>query len=291
MSRILAVGLLVAGVLLASGQKRGQAPKATRPRASTTKPLTSEEIFAKLKERSDFPEVPQDPLVKFGHVLKKLQVQTGIDFRIKTLPFILDGINEPGEAGVVAERSLPAMKGVTLETYVRAVLARVPTPSGTVFMVRPGHIEVTTGQAVRLQVWGKDFKGPFLPLTHGNFQKTPLDKAFLELAEQSEYNILLDGRCKAKAKTRITASFLNLPLDTAVNLLADMAGLQIVFQDNAIYVTSPENALRMRGNQRREAVEEANGTRRGIGASVFQPSEVVDPLRFGFDGLLGPQGW
>ena len=41
-----------------------------------------------------------------------------------------------------------------------------------------------------------------------------------------------------------TATLTNVPIDTAVRLLADMAGLQVIQVDNVLYVTTPENATR-----------------------------------------------
>ena len=38
---------------------------------------------------------------------------------------------------------------------------------------------------------------------------------------------------------------LNVPVDTAVRVLADMADLQPAFLDNVIYVTTRENAKRL----------------------------------------------
>ena len=40
----------------------------------------------------------------------------------------------------------------------------------------------------------------------------------------------------------MTATFRNVPLDTAVWILADMSGLTVVRKDNLLYVTSKEPA-------------------------------------------------
>ena len=62
-----------------------------------------------------------------------------------------------------------------------------------------------------------------------------------------------------KARRPITATFAHVPVDSAVQLLADMAGLRMVVVDNVLYVTSPENAKDLqaqvdaRAAKRREA--------------------------------------
>jgi hypothetical protein len=45
-----------------------------------------------------------------------------------------------------------------------------------------------------------------------------------------------------KGKTAVTARLINVPLDRAVRLLADMADLKAVLLGNVLYVTSKENA-------------------------------------------------
>ena len=48
------------------------------------------------------------------------------------------------------------------------------------------------------------------------------------MAEQTEYNIVLDNRAGEKGKAEVSARFVNTPLDTAVNFVADMVDLRTV---------------------------------------------------------------
>ena len=59
----------------------------------------------------------------------------------------------------------------------------------------------------------------------------------------------------------MTAEFLGVPADTAVQVLADMAGLKLVRMESVYYVTSPANArlLRKEINKRRVEEEKAAG--------------------------------
>ncbi|HEX5271996.1 MAG TPA: hypothetical protein VFW33_15975, partial [Gemmataceae bacterium] len=59
-----------------------------------------------------------------------------------------------------------------------------------------------------------------------------------DLGEQAGVSVVVDARAADKAKTPVTASFLNLPLDTAVRVLADMAGLKSYLNDNVLYVSA-----------------------------------------------------
>jgi hypothetical protein len=53
---------------------------------------------------------------------------------------------------------------------------------------------------------------------------------------------VIDARAREKATTRVTATLNNVPVDTAVLILADMADLRMIVLDNVLYVTTKENA-------------------------------------------------
>jgi hypothetical protein len=272
MSRFALVGgMMVLGAVLAV---RGTAP--TPAKAAPAK--ESSPLAALQTVHPEFPEVPADPQTKLDSILNALtevfRKNHGIElqFEINLAAFRTDGVAVPGDTAVVQERGLPKMTNLTLERYLRAILNRVPAGSGATLIPRKDHIEITTNGWLRTQIWGKDHKGPFLPLVNARFDKTSLDEALKALAEQSEHNVILDPKAGEKGKTLITARLLNLPLDTAVTMLADMADLQAVMQDNAIYVTTRESALRWESRNRRESGDDS-GPRVGPGVRGLIPSE------------------
>ncbi len=73
--------------------------------------------------------------------------------------------------------------------------------------------------------------------------------------------------------------FDNLPLDSAVSMLADMADLRTILQDNAVYVTTPKNAQRLKSEQKKNRGIHAETLRRdrvgpGVRGLVSLPSPV-----------------
>ena len=56
------------------------------------------------------------------------------------------------------------------------------------------------------------------------------------------FSVVLDARAAKDAKLAITADLDNVPLETAVRILADMASLKPVALSNTFYVTSIANA-------------------------------------------------
>src|SRR5207237_885532 len=114
-------------------------------------------------------------------------------------------------------------------------------------MVRADHLEITTVDAQNSEVYqGEVYQGldagddRVQPLVTVAFRKRPLDEALDELAEHSGLNIVLDAvNVKDRAKTPITARFMNTPIDTAIRLTTKMADLSVYEIDNVIFVTTP----------------------------------------------------
>ena len=84
-----------------------------------------------------------------------------------------------------------------------------------------------------------------------SFDQRPFAKVLEELADATGFNIVLDPRVGDKAKAPLSASLKNVPLETAVRLLADMADLKPVLLDNVFYVTTRANAALLQAEEKR----------------------------------------
>jgi hypothetical protein len=91
----------------------------------------------------------------------------------------------------------------------------------------------------------------------GNFQNLPLEEALDELAEQTGLSVIVDHRVGDKRRTPVTAFLGNdVTVEAALRLFTDMADLKLVTTDDAVYVTTPANA-QLLNTQRREADQQA----------------------------------
>jgi hypothetical protein len=152
---------------------------------------------------------------------------------------------------------LPKITGIRLGV----VLDRLAAQVGGRYLVRADHVEITTAARVKDAVWGlmeptEEISGgrqrPLLALVHATLDRRPLAEALEELRKQSGTTIIVDERRAGdQARAIVTAGLNNVPLDTAVSLLADQAGLEAVLLDNAFYVTTPEQAKALRQEQRK----------------------------------------
>jgi RNA polymerase sigma factor (sigma-70 family) len=227
--------------------------KAVKPvgKPAQAKVLDSAAISAKLNSLFDFQgyDDPKTTLIEALDVLGDLH---SLQFDVNELAFKAENVNEPSRIEIANPTAVPRMKG-TLRRVLKKILARVPVPSGATYLIRKDHIEITTEDAVRrelhLPVPKRDENSlPLerLTLVWQDFKKVPLDRALADLAEDTNCNVVIDARVEEKTTVKVTARLANVPLDTAVAVLADMAGLEVVRMDNVLYVTSPESAAKLR---------------------------------------------
>jgi hypothetical protein len=78
---------------------------------------------------------------------------------------------------------------------------------------------------------------------------TPLREELKRLARETGANLVLDPRTAKEGQTALTVRLDEVPLETAVEVLADEAGLRAVRLNNVLYVTSEARAKALRKPQ------------------------------------------
>lgn len=191
-----------------------------------------------------------------GVLAKKIDLDKGIDTNTPlkdALEFLADrydltilvngrafeaiGVNKSEEQPV----QLPKMMGVSLSAVLRMLAAQCRGDDATgTFLVHHDHIEITSTKHANPREWaGKD--RALAPVVDGAFERQPLDEALEDLAGQTGISILVGGETGGRHRKLVTAHLQGVPLDTAVRVLADMAGLKVAVLDNALYVAPAES--------------------------------------------------
>jgi hypothetical protein len=283
---VLSIGILF---LFATGGAAPAPEKEPPPAVATAK---------KLAKPVRFPGWDKDERMTLQDGLNQLTELYELRFSVNEHAFKAEvpPVPEVLNTAVASREPLPKMDKVPLETVLRRVLSWVPSTSGTTFTIRRGEIEITTEHAQRLEFWGENYRGPFFPLVQVAFERRSLEDALKELADSADltadFNIVLDARAAEKAKTPVTARLINVPLDTAVRLLADMADLKPFLVDNVIYVTTKENHAELQKEEKRRMrsapsttlpsgpspAEPQSGPRVGVGRSQATPPPPPPPL-------------
>jgi hypothetical protein len=208
-------------------------------------------LVQKLKAPIQFRGFESDPKMTLQEALDFLADRYDVGFDIDETAFKAEKLDSVLSTPI-AVQCLPKMANVRLERVLQKILARVPAQSGVTYLIRVDLIEITTLARARAEVYGDNYNGPYLPLVQASFDRCLLSEALRELADESGVGIVLDARTSEKAKTAVTARFANTPVDRAVRLLADMADLKSVLQGNSLYVTTKENADRIRAEEKEE---------------------------------------
>jgi hypothetical protein len=271
-----ALGLLA---LAAADTPRPATPPAAPAAAN------AEDLQTKLGRRVSFKgfDDPKTTLVDALDSLSKWYFGGAEVFDVNEKAFRFDQFMDVLKAPIAENNPVPPMN-TTLAAVLRKILARVNAPSGATWLIRRDVIEITTGEFQRREVWGTADEGPFLPIVQVAFDRRPLDEALKELAEQAEYSVVLDASAAEKGKTPVTARMYNAPLDTAVRLLAGMAGLRPVMLDNVLYVTTREGAEALEKDRPRKQARRGdwnwtlNGTT-GLRLPLEKTDALTDVLR------------
>jgi hypothetical protein len=81
-----------------------------------------------------------------------------------------------------------------------------------------------------------------------DFEKVEFASAMKHLARETATNLMLDSRVAKDAKAEVSLQMEDVPLETAVRLMAEMIGLKPVRVGNVLFVTSKASANEMRAD-------------------------------------------
>jgi hypothetical protein len=246
--------LLLLGLLGMVGWLLSAAPPASSRAPAPSKPNTlrlpkvrpGEDVAITLNKVVDWQGI-DDIKVTLPEALEQLAKVHRVTFDINEKAFTDAGCDSVWKTEICNPNPLPPIKS-SLAAVLKRILTRVPVKCGATWMVRRDHIEITTGAAQRAEIMGKDYTGPMSPLVCVTADKRPLDELVAYLADQGERNVAIDPRVGDKAQAPITMYLINKPLDSALFLAADMAGLSFVQIDNTFYITTPDRAVTMKAD-------------------------------------------
>jgi hypothetical protein len=148
------------------------------------------------------------------------------------------GVLKVGESPV----QLPRMTGVPLRLALQKMLAQLKGEEHAgAFLIRGDHLEITTTRHANPLHWvGAARRG--LPAVSCDFDREPLTEALRQLSESTGISVAVDPRALDQGRKTVSVELNDVPLDTAVGLLASMADLRAVSLDNLLYVTTRDKA-------------------------------------------------
>ena len=209
----------------------------TQPQAAGAE-TAAEKLRKALDQVRDL-EITNQPL---DAAVNQLREQTGINFVIDqaAVPASLLGVGLPGAAipGAGGSYAHLSLNGQFHHLPVRAALTRLLRPHNLTHALVGDTVLITTKE----KATDRQLEQP----VSLNADAAPLNGLLKQLARETGANLVLDPRAAKEGQTTLTLRLDEVPLQTAVELLADEAGLRAVRMDNVLYVTSEARAEKLR---------------------------------------------
>ena len=252
---------VLAGVVCCSlplpGHQNVLPGEAVPPREGASRP--AHELREKLARPMNLPKGidPNTPLKESLEFLSEFQ---DVTILVDRAAFKAEGVSDLENFPT----GLPRLTNLPFRMVLTQLLGNLDPP--TTFVQRGGHLVLVPRHFTRPTQWGPAQRH-VVPLVNLHADRRPLEVALHELTEQSGVNIVLDRRDRARAETLVSISLTQVPVDTAVYLLADLAELKALPLDTVLYVTTKENAKELQSDLKKTGMlERFQGHSPGPGA-------------------------
>ena len=237
--------------LLALAVPAAAAPDQKNPAPAEDAAQIADRLLQKMSVGQRMEKIP------FRDALQFLHEKTGLTFLIDLKPVREAGAEQAIDDGAV---TIPAMSSVRVETVLRHVLDQLDLD----FTIAPDHVRITTA-VVKDALTGNAQPLPNLypggaddapqvdrkevvrttPFVTAAFRDTPAGEALKDVAARAGRTIVVSAPAAEKAKTPVTVTLANVPLETAAAALAEAVGLRAFRTGNVVVVVTPERARQL----------------------------------------------
>ena len=283
----LSAALLLA-VAVVSAMPKWDAVHAAQDKAGGEKPPTSRSVLLGILDHRFDAKPLRDagnmPLREALSILHDMVKDTGkeLPILVDTEAFKAENPDAFTDAAVLYDTKVqfpPVPREMSVAGALSLMLSKIETRNAT-YVVMPDHILVTT--YFRISPESK-----LSEKVRGFFEARPLISVLRELSETAGVTIVIDNRAAERAKTAVSATFLNdLDLAGALRVVTEMADLKVLALDGVVFVTTPAHAeaLRKEHYQKLMELEKLRILREKSG---FQPGPGFPAGRFSGSGLPG----
>ncbi len=219
--------------------------------------------------------------------VKKALDQTiaSLEIENQQLPLALDQLKEETKINFVLDRGTLANMGYDVDNgtpvklklqnaKAKVALRNVLNQYGLAYAVVGDSVVVTTDE---MAVYRQLKQRVTLDL-----DRVQVEKALKGLARETATNLLLDNRAQKEGQTAVTLNVDDVPLETAVRLIGEEAGLKAVRLGNVVLLTTKAHAAELR------AEPDLAPAPRLPGDGLVPPG--VGPVVPGIPAVPGPAG-
>ncbi|MDB5311756.1 MAG: hypothetical protein JWO38_5958 [Gemmataceae bacterium] len=241
-----AVVVVLAGLVVASGWVWGQPPPAPPADAVRPKADQTAEILSVLRSRVAY----DGPLneTTLAELLATLGKKHKLTFVVRDRAFRDAGVDSVREAK--PDMTATRLDGMSLHRFLDLVL----DSQGATYLVRRDHVEIVPiAYAIKeAKVTGADDDGATRlphPLVSAIYREKPLNEAVADLAAEYDLTVIVSPQAGDNKTGFVTARLLNVPADEALELLAVQADLRVVRKGAAFLITGKDHANELFGER------------------------------------------
>jgi hypothetical protein len=152
--------------------------------------------------------------------------------------FVLDTLTIQQNFGWLPDQSPTAVDVDLKDVKLKSALRTILSPYSLSYAVVGDTVIITTeDMAVARQMRQR---------VNVDLEKMEFAQALRQLSRETGVNLMLDSRVEKEAKAPVSLELEDVPLETAVRLLSEMAGLKPVRVGNVLFVTKKETANELR---------------------------------------------
>ncbi len=165
--------------------------------------------------------------------MDKLHERTNINF-------VLDGLTIQQQLGFTPDAPPTPVDVDLKDVKVRTALRTILAPYGLSYAPIGDTVVVTTEDVAMFRQMRQR--------VNVDLNKVELARALRQLARDTAANVIVDSRAEKDAQATVTMQLEDVPLETAVRLLSEMAGLKPVRVGNVLFVTKKDIANELRND-------------------------------------------
>ena len=227
---------------------------APAPADEKARPTDAADKIRKELDRAVSLDIDQQPLAL---AISQVQELTKINFVLDRLTLTQSGL-DPDQLTVTLK-----LKDVKARSALRSLL----TPYNLNYAILGETVLVSTDEVAMLR--------QIRQRVSLDLDKVELSKALKRLARETGTNLVVDPRVGKDAQMPVTLQMEDVPLETAVRLMAEMVNLKPLRVGNTLYVTTKTNAAELRNDPDwQPAPVPGNGTERIIINGAVPPGAV-----------------
>ncbi len=153
---------------------------------------------------------------------------------------VLDNLTIQQQLGFAPDQSPIQVQVDLKDVKARTALRNVLAPYNLSFVVLGDTVVVTTEDMAAVRQMRQRVSV--------DLNKVGLGEALRRISRDTATNLIVDARAEKEAKAEVSLQLEDVPLETAVRLLAEEAGLKPVRIGNALFVTKKDIAAAMRND-------------------------------------------